>query len=282
MGAGHWIEVVRHRPPPGLGGLVAGVVGISERAAGPVVRRQPAGSLIPLVLSWGPPLDVLSRSAGPGAGRYRSFVAGFTDGHSTTRYVGGQDCVQVYLTPIGVQRLLAIPGGEIAGTLAPAHDVVPGLDRSVEDRLGSAGTWEQRFAVLDALLLRLARSGRILDPVVTGMWAQIESSGGQVRIADLVAGTGWSHRHATTRFRTHLGLTPKAAASVVRFEHAAADLGRPLAEVAAVHGYADQSHLTRDVVRYSGDTPGKLRRGARPTPYTALGQAPDEVVAPWR
>ena len=41
-----------------------------------------------------------------------------------------------------------------------------------------------------------------------------------------------------------------------RFERAAADLGRlPLTEVAIRHGYADQSHLTRAVLRHAGETP---------------------------
>jgi AraC-like DNA-binding protein len=272
-------ELVRHRVPAALAGLVAGVVGMSERAPGPVTRRQPAGILLPLVLSWGPPLDVLSRSEGPGAGRYRSFVAGFTRGHTTTRHGGGQECVQVYLTPVGVQRLLGVPGSEIADTLEHAHDVAPGLGPSLVDRLGSAGSWTRRFAVVDEALVRLAGSGRPVDPRVAFMWSWIRRSGGQVRISELVARTGWSHRHATTTFRRQIGVTPKAAASVVRFEHAAAALpSGSLAEIAARYGYVDQSHFHRDVLRYSGDTPGELRRNARPTPYTALGRAPGDLV----
>lgn len=75
-----------------------------------------------------------------------------------------------------------------------------------------------------------------------------------------------------TRFRDQVGLSPKAAAGVVRFERAAADLGRrPRAEVAVAHGYADQSHLTREVVRYAGEPPRVLEAARRPTAYTASG-----------
>ena len=110
------------------------------------------------------------------------------------------------------------------------------------------------------------------------MWSRISASGGRARIDDLVAETGWSHRHVATRFREQVGLSPKTAASVVRFEHAAADLGsRPLAEVATEHGYADQSHLTREVVRYAGEPPGMLALANRPTAFTALASTPSEL-----
>ena len=75
-----------------------------------------------------------------------------------------------------------------------------------------------------------------------------------------------------------MGLAPKQAAGVIRFERAAADLGRlSLAEIAVRHGYADQSHLTRDVARYAGETPSELAAARRPTPATALGRVQPDV-----
>ena len=100
--AQHTIELVRHRPHPGLRGLVAGIVGLRETAAGLIRRRQPAGSLLPLVLSFGNPIEIAELSAGEGAGRtYGSFVAGLMPGYASTSFERSQDCVQVYLTPRG-------------------------------------------------------------------------------------------------------------------------------------------------------------------------------------
>ena len=48
------------------------------------------------------------------------------------------------------------------------------------------------------------------------------------------------------------------AASVIRFERAAIALSSRQfspAELAVAYGYADQSHLTREFVRFAGDTP---------------------------
>jgi AraC-like DNA-binding protein len=44
-----------------------------------------------------------------------------------------------------------------------------------------------------------------------------------------------------------------------------ADAGVPLAAAAAAAGYADQSHLTRDVRRFSGLTPAPLMQERRST-----------------
>ena len=269
-------ELIRRRPHAGLAGLVAGVVGSHERADGVVERRQPAGSLLPLVLSFGDPLTVVSLSDGHGSGRHSSFVAGFMPGHVTTRFAGTQRCVQVYLTPLGAYRLLGIPGRELAQRVVAVDDVAPALGGSLPDRLAEL-SWPERMSLVEAALLSLLDAGPEPDAFVAWMWSRIRASGGQARIDHLVAQTGWSHRHVATRFREQVGLSPKLAAGVVRFEHAAADLGRrPLAEVAAEHGYADQSHLTREVVRYAGEPPRMLVAARRPTAFTALGSRPSD------
>ncbi|MCL3861153.1 helix-turn-helix transcriptional regulator [Actinotalea sp. K2] len=274
------IELVRHRPAPALAALVAGVVRMLERAPGVVRRRQSAGTLLPLVLSFGEPLAIDALSAGTGAGRPdRSFVAGISTGHASTRFDRRQDCVQLYLTPLGVRRVLGVPGSELAHRVVAVDDVVRGM-ADLPDRLGFAATWAERFALVEtALVQQVARADE--PPAWVGwMWRQIQVTGGRARIGDLVAQIGWSHRHVVTGFREEVGLTPNQAAGVVRFERAATDLGRlPLAEIAVRHGYADQSHLTREVARYAGETPCELAAARRPTPSTALGQSPSSPRA---
>jgi AraC-like DNA-binding protein len=64
---------------------------------------------------------------------------------------------------------------------------------------------------------------------------------------------------------------------VIRCARARRDLGRLApAEVAARHGFADQSHLHRDVVRFAGETPAELAEARRPTARTAIGADPRE------
>ncbi|HTW18454.1 MAG TPA: helix-turn-helix transcriptional regulator [Nocardioides sp.] len=272
MDEAHRIEIVRHRASPALDGVIAGMVGMSERAPAPVRRRQPAGTVVPLVLSFGEPLAVDALGDGVGAGReYRSFAAGLSTGRADTRFSRGQDCVQVYLTPLGVRRVLGVPGREVARSVVHAGDVVGELGDALSDRLGEAISWTERFGIVEDLLLRRAAEEAAPPSWLSWMWDRIQRSGGRTRIADLVAATGWSHGHVVRTFREEVGLTPKEIAGVVRFERAVADLGVvPQAELAARHGYADQSHLIREVRRYAGETPRELAAARRPTPATAL------------
>ena len=271
-------ELVRHRPHPSLAGLVAGIVGLSESAVEAVERRQPAGSLLPVVVSFGDPLEVVTLSDGEGAGQHSSFIAGFMPGHATTRFTGTQRCVQVYLTPLGAYRLLGHPGHELARRVTGLDEVAPFLGGSLPERLAETPTWADRISVVEQALLSALGNGPEPEPFVAWLWDRIRETGGGARIDDLVAQTGWSHRHVTTRFQTQIGLSPKAAAGVVRFEQAMADLGgRSLADVATAHGYADQSHFTREVVRYSGEPPRVLLGARRPTAYTALGTKPTAI-----
>lgn len=276
-------EIVRLPTHPGLKGLVAGIVGFREQSASPVERLQPAGTLLPLVLSFGDPFEIVDVSAGDGVGTYVSFFSGFMSGPVSTRSGRSHACVQVYLTPLGVTRLLGVPGCEVAGSVMAVEDVAPELGGSFSDELAQARTWRRRFDLVQSALL--ARASDPVSPLTLWLWDRINESGGQVRIRDLVAETGWSHRYVTTCFQREVGLTPKAAAGVVRFERAAADLGAlTVAEVAARHGFADQSHLIRDVVRYAGEPPAAFAASHRPTAHTVLGGpqdlAADRVILP--
>lgn len=86
----------------------------------------------------------------------------------------------------------------------------------------------------------------------------MQRAGGAVRVAALVDGAGCSHRHLVAQFRQQVGATPKTAARVLRYARAARLLARGdlrPAQVAAVCGYADQSHLTREYAVFAGTTP---------------------------
>ncbi len=80
---------------------------------------------------------------------------------------------------------------------------------------------------------------------------------GRVRVDRLAAKIRSGRKRLWSRFRSQVGLTPKRAAQLVRFDHAADRLGsgHSAARVAAESGYVDQSHLHRDVMAFAGVTP---------------------------
>jgi AraC-like DNA-binding protein len=78
----------------------------------------------------------------------------------------------------------------------------------------------------------------------------------------LPAELGWSRKQLAARFRDEVGLTPKTAARVLRFQALLAGLRsggtREWVDLALECGYFDQSHLVRDVRRFTGLTPTEL------------------------
>jgi transcriptional regulator GlxA family with amidase domain len=80
---------------------------------------------------------------------------------------------------------------------------------------------------------------------------------------------GWSHRHLIARFRQQIGLSPKTAARLVRFDGVWRRLDqrrRPSwAQIAGEAGYADQAHLVRDFREFTGTTPTDFVARTRPS-----------------
>lgn len=90
----------------------------------------------------------------------------------------------------------------------------------------------------------------------SGAWRRLTGSHGRMRITALADELGWTRQHLATRFREHLGLTPKTVARLARLHRATSMLtSRSLAEIAAACGYADQAHLNRDFRLLTGCTP---------------------------
>lgn len=83
-----------------------------------------------------------------------------------------------------------------------------------------------------------------------------------LRLRDLCALAGVSPTRLLRAFCAAYGLTPHRYQQSRRIARARKLVleGMPLAQVAAVCGYTDQSHLNRWFLRIQGTTPGRLRR----------------------
>jgi transcriptional regulator GlxA family with amidase domain len=111
-------------------------------------------------------------------------------------------------------------------------------------------------------LCRLLRDDP-LEPALRRSWHLVTSSGGAVPVAEIARTIGWTRQHFARRFTDEFGLSPKLAARLVRFDRARRMLQRTppfvsIAQVAAVCGYYDQAHMTRDFVEFAGCPPGRL------------------------
>ncbi|WP_181781862.1 helix-turn-helix domain-containing protein [Pseudonocardia pini] len=255
------MEYLLRDPPPLLRPYVRRLQGYREFSSGPLRRRQaPVGSCT-LILSFGPPLRLYG-PAGPSVPR--SFLAGLHDAAVLTEFRGDQHGMQVDLTPIGTFALLRRPGADVANSV-PALGALG--DRALDElpeRLAAEPDWPARFAHLLGFLADrfLTEDVRLPDPEVVHAWRLLRRTAGGIGVAELAAETGWSRRYLSARFRSQVGLAPKTAARVLRFERAAglAVAGDPLGRIAAECGFSDQAHLNREFRALAGVTPTAYRR----------------------
>lgn len=180
--------------------------------------------------------------------------AGFLPG--SVRGLGTEiDCLQIRLSPAVAFRVL----GTCAelGEMVSLEELWGAEAERTRERLQAARSWDERFAIAEAALVRRYETGRAVDPEVSFAWERMLRSRGQIRVERLAAEAGWSRKRLWSRFGSQIGLTPKRAAQLVRFDDAAHRLaaGHSAALVAADSGYTDQSHLSRDVLAFAGITP---------------------------
>ncbi|MFI1190241.1 helix-turn-helix domain-containing protein [Streptomyces californicus] len=210
-----------------------------------------------------------------GGRAHGSSVAGLAPGDLRLggRCAGAVECLQIRLPPPLAVAVLGATA-DLGGAVVPLADVWGRDAERTEARLRAAGTWDERFAIAADTLGRRLEARRRPDPEVVAAWELILADRGRVGVDSLADEVGWSRKRLWSRFRSQLGLAPKHAARLVRFDHAARLLaaGRPAAAVAASTGYADQAHLHREVKAFTGMTP------------TAVGAAPwlaiDDVAWP--
>ncbi|SDS76038.1 AraC family transcriptional regulator [Microlunatus soli] len=247
--AGSDVGTVFGAPHPGLDAIVA------RQYAGWTMRPDrtdrfvvPAHTSVQLVIKIEDSAVRPSEFVCGAADRYADF-----DGGCAPRYL------QVELTPLGAYRILGLPMREIGGRLIDLADLLGAQSGRLGDAVRDAPNWDSRFEAVDRFLLGLANAGPVVSEHIDFAWRELSRSGGAAGIGAICREIGWSHKHLIERFREQIGLTPKRAARVIRFEGLLRRLdGVPpdsWSLVAADCGYSDQAHLIRDFAAFAGSTP---------------------------
>ena len=239
---------------PARPGRLAGVTmaGFRQRTAGDIDLQVVPYPAVTVAVDLGDGPAVIDDATGR---RHRgSVVLGM--GPAGVRVRGrGIEGLQLRLSP---PVALAVLGASDGGGEVIALDDLWGRDAGrIEERLRAASSWDERFCLAEEALARRLEAHRPADPEVAHAWDRLEATGGQARVEEVAAEVGWSRKRLWSRFRDQVGLGPKRAARLVRFDHAAHRLaaGHAAALAAAESGYADQSHLHRDALTLAGLPP---------------------------
>ena len=225
-------------------------------------RERPAG--VPGVVLW-------ERSVRAGPARSRILPDGcldlIWDGRQLT--VAGPDLVaRWHDSPGGTAytalrfhagtgpAALGVPASGLAG-LSPALDEVWAsaaarrlAERIAENPAGPA-------PALEAWVAEAVAAGDGVDPIGPRVH---QMAGRGVPVAAMADRLGLSERQLRRRCLPLFGYGPRRLARILRMNRALAAAldGRPLADVAFGCGYADQAHLSRELLDLSGTTPTSL------------------------
>lgn len=257
-------EYLRARPGPPLRALVPFYSGYRQAGVAAGRHRGLPSPYLTLIFTLHEPLTVAEHvDPRQPPGDYDSLIGGLHTTPATIVHDGRQSGVQLAVDPLAARTLLGMPAAELFGTDLCACDVLGTVANEVHDRLATATRWRERFAILDTSLAGLV--GQRAGPAdeVSRAWGMLRASHGSMTVGELAADVGWSVRHLTRKFKAELGLSPKAAARIMRFDGARRELQRraatgqrlELAGLAAQFGYYDQPHLNREFAVIAGCTP---------------------------
>jgi AraC-like DNA-binding protein len=244
-----------------------------------------------MVLNFGAPHTRVEAGSGSDPQQLdRAWVAGLQTRYHLSEAIGERRFMVVRFTPLGAHLFLRVAMDSLADRAVPLGQIDAGLAATVTDPVLAASGWAARFDAVERLVG--SRIDEAAPPAhLEWAWEKLSSTAGQVRAGWLAAEIGCSPRHLIQQFRTGIGLSPKKAAMVLRFNRSidavtrapgpgnsrpgsprrpylqgssplsGGELAAPWADVAADCGYFDQPHFIRDFRAFAGVTPTEFARG---------------------
>ncbi|WP_104525433.1 helix-turn-helix transcriptional regulator [Blastococcus atacamensis] len=193
---------------------------------------------------------------------------GVVSGLSTTTLTGSGWAVGVMCAPAAGALIAGGPMSDHTDRHVDVAEVLGGAGETLTLRVRSAMAADPHavdaheaamVAVADALrpFLPVDDDGLLVNDVV----AFVEGDREVTRVAQICERFGLSERALQRLVHRRLGLTPKWLIQRRRLQEAAERLRTGpagLGEVAALLGYADQAHFTRDFARVTAMTPGQF------------------------
>jgi len=190
----------------------------------------------------------------------RAWVYGTTTGPPEIPVARRRHYLGIRFKPGQGRHFVAVPARELTDHHAPAADVT-GLSL---DRIAERVTADTVFSELDAALAAWTAQRSPRPDKIDAAIRAIETLSGNARIERIADDLGVGRRQLERLFLEHVGVSPKQYAMFERCHRVLRSLcGRSrtsLVDVALAGGYADQSHMTRELVRLTGETPARLSR----------------------
>ena len=173
----------------------------------------------------------------------------------------------VSFTPGAASPFLHMPAAEARDAHVSLEDVWGPAARHLRDELLSANP-QKRFQILQQWLLARANGDLTRHPAVTYALTEFAGVPHTRTVSEVTDRVGLSQRRFIELFDEEVGLTPKLYCRIQRFQHAIRLAHRSedidWADLAAMSGYYDQSHMIRDFQEFSGLNPSAYLKDRGP------------------
>jgi AraC-like DNA-binding protein len=196
----------------------------------------------------------------------RFFFGQIADHDARFHHARGLQLIVCELSATGHHRLLGLPGSRVFGLAAAVREAAPDAAAVARECfvLGADASRDEHVAEMNAFLARLAETARPADAIVERAVAKFEAGNGAVRIAEVCERLGIGRRELVRRFKSVVGLGPKAFCRVMQINWVVgllyADDRAGLAQLAQEAGFCDQAHLNRAMHRFFGEGPRAFLR----------------------
>lgn len=222
-------------------------------------RIFPDGS-IDIVFGFGD--RVLRRVAAGHAVQPRANVIGHMSQPLLLKPTGTWRTAGVRLRPEGAYAILNMNLAELSNSCVPLEAVWGRSGRRIVEQLLDVRVPEEALRLFQGFLLNRVATTRRPHPGTVRAVREILKYRGHVSVHHLARTVGWSERTLERRFAQEVGLSPKLLSQTARFHCLLACVSperkEKWASLAWDCGFADQAHLTREVLRFAGSSPMKL------------------------
>lgn len=245
-------------PAPALRPFITGYAGFQVSGLPRGVHFGLPSSDIDLIISLGRPINVLRMpNSRQRPSTFTALVSGLQHAPAIVQQDRDASGLHVFIKALGVRAILRVPSIEISSLVLNLSDVWGNRAEELMDMLLAANRWQHRFAILDRAFISKLNPVSV-KPEISWAWTTLSRSHGKVPVRQLADRAGYSRRYFGELFRDTIGIAPKLAARVLRFERACrliADRCMSLTDIAMACGYYDQAHLTREWQTLAGCTP---------------------------
>ncbi len=194
---------------------------------------------------------------------FQPYLIGTITSYIEVTYSGNVQMFGIRFKPMGVTAFMRIPVNELTNQRLDMSLVKTLFDSRFHEALFEKHTLASKIEHIESYLLGMLSC--LFEPAKQIAYAVdlITKNNGMLSITEVAHHTCLCQRQLERRFKSAVGISPKAFSQVSKFRYTLrylkAHADECLSEVALACGYHDHSHLIKEFERLSGSSPAELR-----------------------